>query len=120
VAGDILERLAADAIRLGADALEVEYKDHSEWVFAEKGPLGFGIASFPSSSPEATELRSECYRVARLKRPHRISVDGCQYELRCAVYDSFGEDAYRIALQPTPSQPASVRARPARRRARRT
>jgi hypothetical protein len=30
VAADILERLASEAIRLGADALEVEYRDGCE------------------------------------------------------------------------------------------
>lgn len=117
---DILERLAVEAIRVGADGLEVEYKDHCEWVFAEKGPLGFGIASFPSSSPDAAELREECYRLARLKRAPRITFDGREYELRCTVYDSFGEDAFRLALRPVPKAPTGAQARSAHRRARRS
>jgi hypothetical protein len=118
VGADILERLAAEAIRLGADALEVEYKDGSEWVFAEKGPLGFGIASFPGTSPDAMEIREACYRLARLKRAQRIPVDGREYEVGCAVHDSFGEDAFRLALRPLPRPRSRVlHARPARRRA---
>jgi hypothetical protein len=99
---DILEPLAEQAIRLGADALEVEYKDRHEWVFAASGPLGFGIANFPSSSREAAGLREECYRLAKQKHPQHISVDGRDYELRCAIFDSFGEDAFRLTLRPVP------------------
>jgi hypothetical protein len=120
VPADILERLVAEAIRVGADALVVEYKDHYEWVFAEQGPVGFGIASFPSSSPDAAELLEECDRLARLKRASRITFGGREYELRCAVYDSFGEDAYRLALRPVPKAPAGAQNRSARRRARRS
>jgi hypothetical protein len=117
VAADILERLAAEAIRLDADALEIEYKDGCEWAFAKKGLLGFGIASFPSSSPDAAEIREECYRLASLKRAQRIQVDGREYELRCVVHDSFGEDAFRLSIRQVPRPRARVQGRPARRRA---
>jgi hypothetical protein len=99
---EILERLAAEAIRLRADALEVECKDGHQWVFAASGPLGFGIASFPSSSRDAKRLREECYHLAQQKRPPHISVEGHDYELRCAIFDSFGEDAFRLTLRPVP------------------
>ena len=59
--GAILEPLLAKAIGLGADQLEVEYKDGSEEVFAMKSGVGLGIASFRSSSPEAKSLRNELY-----------------------------------------------------------
>ena len=118
MAADILERLAAEAIRLDADALEIEYKDGCEWAFANKGPLGFGIASFPSTSPDAAEIREACYRIAQLKRAQSIVVDGREYELRCAVHDSFGEDAFRVALRPLLRPRSGARAKPARRWAR--
>ena len=41
----IVERLAAEAIRRGADLLDVEYKDGYEDVVAAKGALGLGIAN---------------------------------------------------------------------------
>ena len=50
---DLVERLATEAIRLGADLLEVEYKDGYEEVFA-------------------AALREELHRIARRKR--RIAV----------------------------------------------
>jgi hypothetical protein len=113
---DILERLAADAIRLGADALEVEYKDGYDWVFAASGPLGFGIASFRGSGRRATRLREECYRLAQQKRPRHISVEGRDYELRCAIFDSFGEDAFRLTLRPLPKTRSDAQAGSMRRR----
>ena len=55
----IVERLAREAIRLGADAREVEYKDAHEQVFAVKGGMSYGIASLRSSGSEAASLRDE-------------------------------------------------------------
>jgi len=93
----IVERLATQAIGLGADVLQVEYKDGHEQVFAAKGGVGAGIASFRSSSPEAVGLREELHGITKKKR--RIAVGGSQYELRSRVYDSFGEDAFRVELR---------------------
>ncbi len=93
----IVERLAAEAIRLGADLLDVEYKNGYEEVFAAKGGVGHGIARFRSSSREAITLREELYRIAKRKR--RIAIGGSQYELRGSVYESFGEDAFRVELR---------------------
>ncbi len=93
----VVERLARGAVRLGADLLEVEYKDGYEVVFAVKGGAGHGIARFRSSSPEAVSLRAELRRIAKRKR--RIAAGGSQYELRGSVYESFGEDAFRVELR---------------------
>jgi hypothetical protein len=93
----IIERLAAEAIRRGASLLDIEYKEGYEDVVAAQGRVGYGIARFRSSSPEAITLREELHRIA--KRKHRITVDGCQYELRGSIYESFGEDAFRVQLR---------------------
>jgi hypothetical protein len=118
VAVDILERLATEAIGLAADALEVEYKDGFEEVFASSGPLGFCIARFGSSSQEAVRLCEACDRLSRQKRPRRVSVNGLEYDVRCTTYDSFGEEAFHLALRPSPSAHAGG-ASAARRYARR-
>ena len=55
------------------------------------------MAKFRSSSPEAITLRKALYR--SVKRKLRITVGGNQYELRGRVYDSFGEDAFRVQLR---------------------
>ena len=78
--------------------LEVEYKDGYERAFAAKAGMGFGIASFRSSSPEAGALRDELHRLAKRKR-RIVVVDGLRYELRAGIYDSFGEEAFRVDLR---------------------
>jgi hypothetical protein len=118
VAVDILERLATEAIGLAADALEVEYKDGFEEVFASSGPLGFCIARFEGSCQDAVRLREACDRLSRQKRPQQISVDGREYGLRCTTYDSFGEDAFHLTLLPSARTPpggaSAARRRPPR------
>ena len=94
----ILERLLAKAIALGADELEVEYKAGCEEVFAMKSNFGLGIASLRRSSPEAKSLRHELYALAKKKQ--RVTIDDRTYELRARIFDSFGEDAFRVKLRP--------------------
>jgi hypothetical protein len=95
--GAILEQLAAKAMSLGADGFEVEYKDGCEEVFAVKSGFGLGIASLRSSTAEAKSLRNELYALTKKKQSVRIG--DRTYELRARIYDSFGEDAFRIELR---------------------
>lgn len=92
-----LEEMVAEAIRLGADALDVEYKAQREEVAAMWGSFGVGIASIPSSSPEAEAHRRELYAIAKKRR--RLTVGEFEYELRVRIRDSFGEDAFRVQLR---------------------
>ena len=62
-----------------------------------KSGVGLGIASFRSSSPEAKSLRNELYALAK-KRQH-AKIDEHTYELRARIFDSFGENAFRVELQ---------------------
>lgn len=55
------------------------------------------VQELKSSSPEAAFLRKELYGLAKKKR--RIAVDNEEYELRARIYDSFGEDAFRVQLR---------------------
>ena|SRR5437763_3127545 len=93
----ILEEFAAKAIRLGAEQLEVEYKDGYEELSAIAGDFGFGIGRLRSTGQDAATLRHELYQCTRRKR--RIVVDGDNYELHARTYDSFGEQAYRVRLR---------------------
>ncbi len=93
----VVQRLVAEAIRLGADALDVEYKDGYEEVFAMSGAVGYRIARLRSSSPEAASLRKELHGLTRRKR--RVRVDDRDYELRGRAYDSFGEEAFHVELR---------------------
>src|SRR5260370_8074238 len=99
----ILEKFASEAIRLGAEQLEVEYKDGYEELSAIAGDYGFGIGRLKSTSQEAAALRHELYQCTRRKR--KIVVDGDNYELHGRTYDSFAEHAYRVPLHPPSHNP---------------
>lgn len=105
-AQNILVQLASEAIRLGADALDIEYKGGYKEVFAMKGPAGFGIASFRSSSQEAVSLRQELYTIA--KKALHVTIGDCEYKLKARIYDSFGEDAFHVELRRAPRRAPSI------------
>ena len=91
----IIEEIASKTIRSGGEAVEVEYKDGYEEIFPLSGPIGVSLGvRLESSSKEARLLRADLYSIAKKRR--RITVGGREYELRCRVYDSFGEDAFRL------------------------
>jgi hypothetical protein len=94
----LLEELCNQARSLGAEAIEVEYKDSEQWVFASKGGMGFGIASYPRSSAQAEELRKSLYAAA--KKQVRTVMDGQAYVLKVRRFDSFGEDAFAVSINP--------------------
>jgi repressor LexA len=96
----LLESLCAHALSLGADSIEVEYKDGLEWVFARKQDTGTGIASYRSSSADGKELRQNLY--SHLRKPLRTVLLGRPYVLKVRVFDSFGEDAFEVAIDPAP------------------
>jgi hypothetical protein len=96
----LLEELCAHALSLGADSLGVEYKDHKEWVFANQGNVGFGIANFASSSVEGEELRDNLYAAA--KKPVRTVINGQLHILKVKTFESFGEDAFTVSIKPAP------------------
>ena len=93
----VLQRLAAEAVFAGADCLEVEYKDGHEEVVAFKGAFGREIARLPNSSPAAT-LLLEDLRAMGVRKQYMM-VEGQEHAVRCHVYESFGEDAYRLELR---------------------
>ena len=46
------------AVELGADELEIDYKDGQERICAMRGPVGVGIGTVKSSAPEFVPGRS--------------------------------------------------------------
>jgi hypothetical protein len=102
----LLEGLCGHALSLGAQSISVEYKDHREWVFADRGGIGVGIANYASSSPDAKELRENLY--AATKKPVRTVLGGQVCILRVRVFDSFGEDAFEVTIEPAPKLDPSV------------
>jgi len=93
----IVQGLVTEAIRGGADMIEVEYDEGYEEVYIRKDNVALGTDRFNASSSEAAFLRKELYDLAKKKR--RIVVGDKEYELRARIYDSFGEDAFRVQLR---------------------
>jgi hypothetical protein len=90
----IIKELAAEAIRCGADMIEVEYDEGYEEVYVRKDNFGLCKDRVEASSSQALLLRKEIYGL--VKKKQRIPVDNVEYELRARVYDSFGEDAFQV------------------------
>jgi predicted secreted protein len=93
----IIQRLVAKAIGCGADMIEVEYDEGYEEVYIRKDNLALSIDRYKTTSSGASFLRKELYGLAKKKR--QIVLDNEEYELRARIYDSFGEDAFRVLLR---------------------
>ena len=90
-----------EAVTLGCDALEIEYKDRKEWVFAFKGAVGCGIGNLDPD--EAKPLFKE---MNELRKKKRAILGGVSYRLVFSRYESFGEWVHRIEVKIDPKQSA--------------
>ncbi len=97
VQSDILIRVVLEVLTAGATGFEVEYKDGNEEICVMRGPVGFGIASVPSASDEARQLRAQLYGMSKKKR-NKLQVGDTEYLLHVEIFDSFGEDAFRVSV----------------------
>ena len=102
----LLEGLCGHALSLGAQSIEVEYKDSRELVFANKGGIHIGIANYASSSADAKELRGNLYAAA--KKPVRTVIGGKVHILKVSVFESFGEDAFAVSVDLAPKLDPSI------------
>ena len=102
----LLEGLCGHALSLGAHSIGVEYRDGREWVFARKGGMDIGIANYTSSSADAKELRGNLY--AASKKPGRSVIGRQVYILKVGVFESFGEDAFAVSIDPAPKLDPSI------------
>src|ERR1700737_4574262 len=82
------------AVTLGCDAIEIEYKDHKEWVMAFWDCVACGIGCLDSR--EAKSLFKE---MDALKKRKRVILGGVSYRLVFSRYESFGEWVYRIEIK---------------------
>ena len=83
------------AVELGADELEIDYKDGQERICAMRGPVGVGIGTVKSSAPESAQLFVE---VEALRKAKHVDLDAESHSAKVSEFDSFGEAAYRIQL----------------------
>ena len=102
----LLEGLCGHALSLGAQSIGVEYKDRREWVFAYRSGAGIGIANYASSGADAKELRGNL--AAAAKKPVRTVLGGQVFILRVRAFDSFGEEAFEVTIDPAPKLDPSV------------
>ena len=96
----LLEGLCGHAVSLDTQSIEVTYKDGREWVFANRGNIGIKIASYTSRSADGKELRKNLYAAA--KKPVRAVIGGQVYILKVTIFESFGEDAFKVSIDPAP------------------
>jgi hypothetical protein len=96
----LLEDLCRHALSIGADSIEVEYKDRRDWVSGRVGDTAVSFASFASSSADAKELRDNLYRAH--KKPLRTVLGGQVCVLKVRIADSFGEYAFAVTIEPVP------------------
>jgi hypothetical protein len=96
----LLEDLCRHAVRIGAHSIEVKYEDHHQWVYGRKDNTAVSFVSFPRSSADSKELRDNLYRAH--KKPLRTVLDGQVYVLKVTIADSFGDDAFEVAIEPAP------------------
>jgi hypothetical protein len=102
----LLEGLCGHALSLGAQSIGVEYRDRREWVFAYRSGTGVAIANYPSSSADAKELRRDL--AAAAKKPVRTVIGGRVCILRVRAFESFGEDAFEVTIDPAPKLDPSI------------
>jgi hypothetical protein len=102
----LLQLLCGHAVSFGAQLIGVECRDHREWVCAYKDGIGVDIANYASSSAEGKELRGNLYAAA--KRPVRTVFGGQVYILKVRTFESFGEDAFQVSIDPAPKPDPSI------------
>jgi len=70
------------------------------------GDTAIKIANLPSTGADAKELRANLYAAA--KKPIRIVVAGKVYILKVRIFESFGEDAFTVSIDPVSKPDPSV------------
>jgi hypothetical protein len=102
----LLEQLCGHAMSFGAQSFETERKDGRQRAFAQIDNARTRIANFEDSSNDARELRANLY--AATKKTVRTAIGGKVYILRVRVFESFGEDAFEVRIDPAPKLDPSV------------
>ena len=82
----------------------MEYKDGCEEVVAMRvGQLGSVSLAF--AAPEQRQRLCGGICTAWAKRRTTITVDHIYYDVRVRIYDSFGEEAFRVEFEQTAGRP---------------
>jgi DNA-binding PadR family transcriptional regulator len=103
----LLEQLCGHAMSFGARSFETERKDGRQRAFAQIDDARTRIANFEDSSSDARELRANLSATA--KKAVRTVIGGKVYILHVRVFESVGEDAFEVSIDPAPKLDPSVR-----------
>jgi hypothetical protein len=93
----LVHDLGTEAVGLGADTIQVEYRDGYKEIGVLKGGVGFEIARWPRSDRPAVTLRKELHELRN--RRATVIIRGAAYEIRTRVYDSLGEQAFTVRFR---------------------
>jgi hypothetical protein len=102
----LLEQLCGHAMSFGAQSFETERKEGRQTAFAQIDDARTRIANFEDSSTDARELRANLY--AATKKSLRTVIGGRVYILHVRVFESLGEDAIEVSIDPAPKLDPSV------------
>ena len=93
---DVLAEVVARVLTVGATNFEMEYKEGEEHVVAFSGAVGVEVSALPSASEDGQVLRRQLYAASKKRR--KILHAGAEYGLRVKIFDSFGENAFRVTI----------------------
>jgi len=96
----LLEGICVHAVSLGAQALEVEYQDGQQLVYARRGDTNIRVASYVRYSADEKELREDLY--AATKKVVRTVFGDQVYLLQVRGFDSVRADGFEVVIEPAP------------------
>ena len=96
-----LVRVLEEAVKVGADSLELEHQGRDLIVFHRFGNTGLGAARIPAELQQAV-IKEIVKRAGLSRKPSgkmQVTLLGKDYEARVKEFDSFGESAFSIKLK---------------------
>ena len=96
-----LVRLLEAAVEIGAECVELEYKDADLEVFYLLGDGGIGGTPVPRDLQQAVvdEICDQAGLARRVKGKMHLEILGEEYNVTAEEYMSFGESAFRLRLK---------------------
>jgi len=102
----LLEQLCAHAMSFGARGFNTERKVGRLRAFAQIDNARTRIANFADYGADARELRANLH--AATKKSVRTVIGGKVYILHVSAFESSGEDAFEVSIDPAPKLDPSV------------
>ncbi|HEV3315964.1 MAG TPA: hypothetical protein VG488_03300 [Candidatus Angelobacter sp.] len=103
----MLMRYLEKAVKMGANVVEIEYKDQKKWITAMKVHKGFGTG-FGIGCLSTDEAKPLFQEFNKLKRRKTLAIAGTTYQIACSKYESFMEWVYRVEIK-GPHKPAAIK-----------